>query len=226
MEVVFAPSSCDFPIAGQSFVPGRGVLPEVFPYARDRVHWLDLERKTVEYAPGVIVPLKPFWGVMGVAPPPGMGRVSSGPPNFFGGNMDNRDLQPGSSLFLPVHVPGALLSIGDGHAVQGLGEVCLSAVETSLKGEIQLILHRNLRILWPRAETPTHYMTMGLHTDLDEAVKMATREMLDWMVESKRIAPDDAYLLLSAAMDLVVTQAVDGTKGIHALLSKEIFRPH
>ncbi len=224
LEVRIRSIELRLPIAGQSFVPGRGVLPEDFPYARDRVHWLDLEKKTVEYAPGVIVPLKPFWGVMGVAPPPAMGRVSSGPPSFFGGNLDNRDLQPGSSLFLPVHVPGALLSIGDGHAVQGLGEVCLSAVETSLKGEIQLILHPNLRIRWPRAETPSHYMTMGLHTDLDEAVKMATREMLDWVVQDKKLAGDDAYLLLSAAMDLVVTQAVDGTKGIHALLPKAIFR--
>src|SRR5215831_17945962 len=114
------------PIAGQSFVPNRGLLPEEFPYARDRVLWLDLEHRTVTYAPGVVVPLKPFWGIIGVAPPPGMGRVQSGPPNVFGGNMDNRDLGAGSTLYLPVHTPGALLSIGDGHAAQGYGEVCLS----------------------------------------------------------------------------------------------------
>jgi acetamidase/formamidase len=107
------------PIAGQSFVPNRGLLPEDFPYARDRVLWLDLETKTVEYLPGVVLPLNPFWGVIGVAPPVGMGRVPSGPPNIFGGNMDNRDLGPGSTLYLPVHVPGALLSIGDGHRRTG-----------------------------------------------------------------------------------------------------------
>ena len=146
-----------------------------------------------------------------------MGRVPSGPPNIFGGNMDNRDLGPGSTLYLPVHVPGALLSLGDGHAAQGHGEVCLSAIETSMQGEIQVALHKGKRILWPRAETPTHYMTMGLHTDLDEAAKIATREMLDWLVEMKGLTREDAYMLASLAMDLVVTQVVDITKGIHAL---------
>ena len=171
-----------------------------------------------------MIPLAPFWGVIGVAPPHSMGRVPSGPPNVFGGNMDNRDLRPGTSLFLPVHVPGALLSLGDGHAAQGYGEVCLSAVETSLQGEIELVLHKNERLKWPRAETPDRYIAMGLHTDLDEAVKLATKEMLDFVVQRKGLAREDAYLLLSAAMDLVVTQAVDGTKGIHAILPKSIFR--
>jgi acetamidase/formamidase len=212
------------PIAGQGFVPGRGALPEEFPTARDRVLWLDLKNKTTEYAPGVVVPLKPFWGVIGVAPPPSMGRVPSGPPNIFGGNMDNRDLVGGTTLYLPVFVPGALLSVGDGHAAQGYGEVCLSAIETSLKGEIQVIVHKNKPLKQPRAETPTHYMTMGLHQDLDEAAKIATREMLDWIVEIKKINRDDAYMLASAVMDLVVTQIVDGTKGIHAFMPKAIFK--
>src|SRR5262249_49763400 len=161
--------------------------------------------------------------IIGVAPPPGMGRVPSGPPNVFGGNMDNRDLGPGSTLYLPVHTPGALLSIGDGHAAQGYGEVCLSAIETSLKGEIQVVLHKGTHLRWPRAETPTHYMTMGLHTDLHEATKIATREMLDFLVQAKGLSRDDAYMLASVAMDLVVTQVVDGTQGIHALLPKAIF---
>jgi acetamidase/formamidase len=212
------------PIAGQGMVPNRGLLPEEFPYARDRVLWLDLESKTVEYLPGIILPLIPFWGVIGVAPPPGMGRVPSGPPNVFGGDMDNRDLGPGSTLYLPVHVPGALLSLGDGHAAQGHGEVCLSAIETSIQGEIQVVLHKGKRILWPRAETPTHYMTMGLHTDLDEATKIATREMLDWLAEMKGLTREDAYMLSSPALDLVVTQVVDITKGIHALMPKAIFQ--
>lgn len=212
------------PIAGQGFVPNRGVLPEDFPYEKGRVLWIDLDRKTVQYAPGVEVPLKPFWGVIGVAPPQSMGRVPSGPPNVFGGNLDNRDLGAGSTLYLPVHVPGGLLSVGDGHAAQGYGEVCLSAIETSLKGEVQLVLHKGRRLTWPRAETPTHFITMGLHADLDEAVRIATREMLDLLVETKGLSRDDAYMLASAAMDLVVTQAVDGTKGIHALMPKAIFR--
>ena len=149
---------------------------------------------------------------------------SSGPPNVFGGNLDNPDLGAGSTLYLPVHVPGALLSIGDGHAVQGYGEVSLSAVETSLKGEIQVLLHKGRHLRWPRAETPTHYITMGFDPDLDQAAKMATREMLDFLVETKGLSREDAYLLASAAMDLVVTQVVDGTKGIHAMMPKAIFQ--
>src|SRR5437867_6378666 len=183
LEIRIRPIDVRLPIAGQGFVPNRGLLPEDFPNGKDRVLWLDLKKKTVEYAPGVVVPLKPFWGVMRVAPPAAMGRVPSGPPNVFGGNMDNRDLGAGASVYFPVHVPGALLSIGDGHAAQGEGEVCLSAVETSLKGEIQVILHKNTPIKWPRAETATDYITIGLHPDLNEAAKIATREMLDFIVQ-------------------------------------------
>ena len=212
------------PLAGQSFTPNRGLLPEDFPYRRDRALFLDLEKKTVDYLPGVVLPLTPFWGVIGVAPPAAMGRVLSGPPNVFGGNMDNKDLGAGSTLYLPVHVPGALLSIGVGHAAQGHGVVCLSAIEASLKGEVQVILHKGKRITWPRGETATHYMTMGLHTDLDEATKMATREMITWMTELKGLTREDAYMLASLAMDLIVTQVVDGTKGIHALMPKAIFK--
>jgi acetamidase/formamidase len=212
------------PIAAMSFRANKGSLPEDFPYSRDRVFFIDPTKRAIEFSPSVSVPVKPFWGVIGVAPPRSMGRVPSGPPNVFGGNMDNHDLQPGTSLFLPVHVPGALISIGDGHAVQGDGEVGMSAVETSLRGEIQVVLHKGMRITWPRAETPTHYMTMGLHEDLNQAAKIATREMLNFVVETKGVPRDDALMLLSAAMDLRVTQIVDGTKGVHAMLPKAIFR--
>ena len=212
------------PIAGQGFVPNRGLLPEEFPFEKGRVTWIDVARKVVQFAPGIEIPAKPFWGVIGVAPPSSMGRVSSGPPNVFGGNLDNPDLGAGSTLYLPVHVPGALLSIGDGHAVQGHGEVSLSAVETSLKGEIQVVLQKGRHLRWPRAETTTHYITMGLNADLDEAAKIATSEMLNFLVETKGLSREDAYLLASAAMDLMVTQVVDGTKGIHAMMPKAIFQ--
>jgi acetamidase/formamidase len=188
------------------------------------VFFFDPGKKEFEFTPNVVVPAKPFWGVIGVAPPPSMGRVPGGPPNVFGGNMDNHDLQPGTSLFLPVHTAGALISVGDGHGVQGNGEVGLSAMETSLRGEIQVILHKGMRITWPRAETSTHYMTMGLHADLNEAAKIATREMINFVVSTRGLPRDDAYMLLSAAMDLHVTQVVDGTKGVHAMLAKSIFR--
>ncbi|MDR3415132.1 MAG: acetamidase/formamidase family protein [Nevskia sp.] len=211
------------PIAGQGFSPTRGVLPEQFPDKKDRVLWIDLAKQTVEYAPGVEVPVKPFWGVIGVAPPASMGKVPSGPPGFFGGNMDNRDLGAGSTLYLPVFNSGGLLSIGDGHAAQGEGEVCVSAIETSLRGDVQVILHKGQPLKLPRAETPTHYMTIGLDPDLNVAAKIATSEMLDFLVQTKGLSREDAYMLASASMDLVVTQAVDGTKGIHALLPKAIF---
>ena len=207
---------------------GQGIGSRLFPGEIDdnvsRVHWIDLANRTVEFAPGVVVPIAPFWGVIGVAPPPEMGRVRSGAPNFFGGNMDNRDLGPGSVLYLPVHNPGGLLSVGDGHAVQGYGEISGSAVETSLKGEIQVFLHKNQALEWPRAETPTHYMTMGLDADLDEAARIAADEMIDFLSETKGIDRETAILLCSVAMDMVVTQVVDGTKGIHAMIAKNVFR--
>lgn len=223
LEVKIKSVAVRLPIAGQGFRPGRGVLPDEFNYQKDRVLWIDLKDQSVEYAPGVKVPVKPFWGVIAVAPPASMGRVPSGPPNFFGGNMDNRDLGAGSTVYLPVQVAGGLLSIGDGHAAQGQGEVCVSAIETSLKGEIQVILHKNKNLKWPRAETATHYMTMGLNVDLDEAARMATSQMLDFLVESKGLTRENAYMLSSAAMDLTITQAVDGTKGVHAMIPKAIF---
>ena len=224
LEVRILSVDVRLPIAGQGFVPNRGLLPEEFPYEKGRVTWIDVGRKVVQFAPGIEIPAKPFWGVIGVAPPSGMGRVPSGPPNVFGGNLDNPDLGPGSTLYLPVHVAGALLSVGDGHAVQGYGEVSLSAVETSLKGEIQVVLHKGRRLRWPRAETATHYITMGLDADLDQAAKIATSEMLDFLVEAKGLSREDAYLLASAAMNLIVTQVVDGTKGIHAMIPKAIFQ--
>jgi len=211
------------PLGGQGIGPNGGALPGEFQQ-RDRVHYLDLKNKTTQYAPGIVVPLnKPFWGSITVVPPPSVGRVTDQRPNAWGANMDNRDLIAGTTLYLPVFIPGALLSFGDGHAAQGQGEVGGSAIETSLKGEVQIILHKGKTLRLPRAETPTEYMTMGFHEDLDEAVKIATREMLDWLVEMKGLTREDAFLLASVAMDLRVTQVVDGAKGIHAVIAKSIF---
>lgn len=208
-------------IAGQGI--GRRLFPGDIETNVSRVHWIDLDNRTVEFAPGVVVPIKPFWGVIGVAPPSEMGRVPSGAPGSFGGNMDNRDLGPGSIVYLPVHNPGALLSVGDGHAVQGYGEISGSAVETSLRGEIQVFLHKDRELAWPRAETPTHYMTMGLDPDLDEAARLAAADMVDFLVETQELDRETAILLCSVAMDMVVTQVVDGTKGIHAMIAKDVF---
>jgi acetamidase/formamidase len=161
---------------------------------------------------------------MGVAPIPAQGKISSGPPGIHGGNLDLKELVAGTTLYLPVHVKGALFSAADGHAVQGDGEINLSALETSLVGTFQFAVLKGKRIRWPRAETPTHYITMGLNEDLDEAARIAVREMIAYLGEEKGIDPTEAYRLASLAVDLRVTQLVDGVKGIHAMLPKAIFK--
>jgi acetamidase/formamidase len=143
-------------------------------------------------------------------------------PREFGGNIDNKELVAGTSLYLPVFVPGALFSVGDGHAVQGNGEVCLTALETALGGTFELIVHKKMHLRTPRAETPTHYMTMGFDVDLDDAAKQAVREMIALIRDKAGLSPEDAYMLMSLACDLSVTQLVDGNKGIHAMIAKAI----
>jgi acetamidase/formamidase len=212
------------PYAYNAFSPGRGFLPEDFPYARMRIIPLDERRGVAHFAEGVDVPLRPFFGSIGVAPPAVSGRIHSGPPWVHAGNLDNKDLVAGTTLFIPVHVRGALLLVGDGHAAQGNGEVDITALETSLAGTLQLVVRKDLRLRWPRAETPTHFITMGLHEDLTEATRLAVREMIDFLVAEKRLSRDDAYMLTSVAADLAITQVVDGTKGVHALIAKSIFQ--
>ena len=211
------------PYGVSGFIPGSGTLPEDFPYANFRLVRFDTRAGTAAFAPGVTLKLAPFWGSIGVAPNPLVGRISSGPPGPHAGNLDNKELVAGSTLYIPVQVAGALLSMGDGHAMQGDGEVTLTALETSLRGTVQVTVRKGLHVRWPRAETPTHYIAMGLHTDLDEAAKLATREMVDFLATEKQMSRDDAYVLCSIAVDLHVTQLVDGTKGVHAMLAKSIF---
>lgn len=211
------------PYGVTGFVTNNGTLPEDFPYTRFKLIRFNVGAGVAEFAPGVRLALAPFFGSIGVAPNPLVGRISSGPPGPHTGNLDNKELIAGSTLFLPVHVPGALLSMGDGHAMQGDGEVTLTALETSLRGTVEVIVRKGKRLNWPRAETPTDYITMGLHTDLDEAARLATREMIDFLVTEKGMSRDEAYILCSLAVDLRVTQVVDGTKGIHAMLAKSIF---
>ena len=212
------------PFGVTGFRPGAGALPDEFPYARSKRIPIDAKAGWAEFSPGVRLKLAPFWGSIGVAPPPPIHRLSSGPPGAHAGNLDNKELVAGSTLYLPVHVSGALLSIGDGHALQGDGEVTITALETSLRGTVQIFVRKGKPIRWPRAETPTHYITMGLHPDLNEAARLATREMIDLLVSEKGMSRDEAYLLCSLAVDLRVTQVVDDTKGIHAMLAKSIFR--
>ena len=223
LEVKILSVDLAIPYAVNFFIPGRGFLPDEFPYAYAKATPLDMARKVGNFSPGVAVPLHPFFGVMGVAPPALTGRVSSGPPWVQGGNMDNKELGAGTTLYLPVHVPGALFSAGDGHAAQGDGEVCVTAMETSLRGKFQLTVRKDMKLRWPRAETPTHYLTMGFNENLEEAAKIALDEMLDFLVQEKHLSRSEAYILASDAVDLRITQLVDGKKGVHAMLSKAIF---
>ena len=201
--------------------PLKGALPEDFSELARRIIPIDRAAGVAKLPWGIDVPLQPFFGITGVAPPPKYGRVSSIEPREYGGNIDNKEFVPGTSLFLPVFVPGANFSVGDGHAVQGDGEVCLTALETCLKGVFEVTLHKRT-LNFPRAITPTHYIAMGFDADLDLAAKQALRNMIAWLVEFKPWTPEEAYVFCSLACDLHVTQLVDGNKGIHAMVSRKV----
>lgn len=201
-------------------IPLRGTLPDRFPTFRRLIVPLDRQNKVAKMPWGLDLPLAPFCGVMAVAPPPAWGRITSLIPRAIGGNMDNRELRPGTTLYLPIFVEGALFSAGDGHAAQGDGEVCQTALETSVSGTFRLTVRSDLSYDFPTAETPTHLMTVGLHEDLDDAAVQATGHMVSLIQERAGLTAEDAYTLCSLAMDLRITQCVDGNKGVHALLPK------
>ena len=205
-------------------VPLLGTIPEDFPDFRLQILPLDSKTNTVALPWGGKLPLSPFFGVMGVAPPPNWGRITSVIPRAMGGNMDNKELVAGTTVFFPVFNDGALFSCGDGHAVQGDGEVCITAVETSLSGRFRLTARNDKHLTAPRAETPTHYITMGFDEDLDDAVKQALRDMIRWIVELRGLSASDAYTLCSLAADLHVTQTVNTAKGAHCMLAKTILK--
>ena len=211
------------PYAFNSFGPKSGFLKEDFQYSKTKIIPLDRQRGVALFGAGIEIPLRPFFGSMGVAPPAAMGKINSAPPGIHAGNLDNHDLVAGATLYIPVHAPGALFQVGDGHAGQGNGEVDITAMETSLTGTFRFIVRKDLHLTWPRAETPTHYITMGLNADLTEAAKGAAREMIDFLVTQKHLSRDDAYMLTSVAADLSITQAVDGNLGVHASIAKALF---
>ncbi len=205
--------------------PYLGALPAEFPGVFQRVIRIDRAAKTAEIAPGVVIPVnRPFFGTLGLAPLPAMGRISSGPPGVHTGNIDNKDVAAGTTLYMPVYVAGAVFSVGDGHAAQGHGEVDLSAIETGLRGKFQFIVRKDMKITWPRAETATHWIVMGLNPNLEEAMKMAVRETISFLTERfPKLSREEAYMIASIAVDYHVTQVVDGTKGIHGMIPKAIF---
>ena len=220
LEVRILKVELAIPYAYNGFAVGRGFLPEDFPHAKMRIIPLDARRNLAHFGDGIEVPLAPFFGSIGVAP--ASGRVDSAPPYVHAGNLDNKELVAGTTLFIPVAAPGALLEVGDGHAGQGNGEVDITALETSLVGTFQLILRKDLRLTWPRAETPTHFIAMGMDKDLMQATKQAVRQAIDFLV-GRGLSRDDAYMLVSVACDVSVTQLVDGNVGAHVMIPKRIF---
>ncbi len=206
------------------FRPLAGTLPEDFP-ERFLTHIpVDRAAGTCRLPYGVELKLAPFFGVMGVAPPPNYGTISTVQPREHGGNLDNKEIGAGATLFLPVWAKGALFSAGDGHGVQGDGEVCINALEMCLTGTFTLTLHKKPTaaplLTYPRAESATHHITMGMNEDLDLAMKQALREMIALICTRTNLSRQEAYQFCSLAVDFHVTQTVNGEKGIHGMLKK------
>lgn len=211
------------PYAYNAFGPGRGFLPDDYPYGKTKIIPLDAQRMVARFAPGIEIPLHPFFGSLGDAPPPSAGRISSGPPWMHAGNLDNKWLVAGTTLYIPVNAPGALFWAGDGHAGQGDGEVDITAIETSLIGTFQLIDRKDMHLLWPRAETPESYISMGINADLEKATTMAVKQMIEFLEQEKHLSRDDAYMLASVAGDLHISELVDGNEVVSMVLPKAVF---
>jgi acetamidase/formamidase len=203
----------------------KGFLPEnCEPDAPIKILNLDRSRMIAEFAPGIVLPLHPFFGSMGVAPAPELGRVSSNPPGRHAGNLDNRELVAGTTLYIPVFTRGALFEIGDGHAAQGDGEVDQTAIETSLRGRVQLTVRKDMKLTWPRAETATDYISMATDPDLAVATKAAIQEMIDFVAVQRKLSKHQAYQLVSLAGNVAITQLVDKPNyGVHVRMPKSIF---
>jgi acetamidase/formamidase len=232
LEVRIQKINLDVPWACNSFGAGRGFLPNDFPYSKSRIIPLDRTKMIGHFAPGIDIPLHPFFGSMGIAPA-SPGKYNSAPPWMHAGNIDNKEMVAGTTLYIPVNAKGALFEVGDGHAGQGNGEVDITALETQLTGTFQFIVHKAQpgdnahRLLWPRAETPTQYIAMGFDEDLKTATEMAVRNMITFLSEQNpdhpHISRDDAYALISTACDVDITQLVDTKSGVHVLCPKALF---
>ncbi len=209
---------------------GTGLLPGDYPQGQVKYLELDLKNKTAEFLPHVTIPLQPFQGTLGVAPPDGYfaplspGVTSSVPPGPHAGNTDLRDMAEGSTMFIPVWKPGALIFTGDSHAVQGDGEINLSALETRMKEmQIEVVLHKQKNFAWPIAETPTHWIVLGFDKDLNAAITMAARNAIKFLASRAHMTELDAYGLLSIACSFRITQVVNIVRGVHAMIPKSLF---
>ncbi len=210
---------------GFNFIrPLSGTLPLDFQRMHHTNIPLDAEKGVAMMPWGLELDLAPFFGVMGVAPPADWGRISTIEPRVHGGNIDNKELVAGTTLYLPVFAEGALFSCGDGHGAQGDGEVCVTAIETALRGHFRLTVLKDRDLSYPQAETPTHFITMGMAPDLDRCVEMALRDMIKLVSERAGISREDAYMLCSLAGDLRITQTVNREKGVHMMMAKRLLQ--
>ena len=212
----------------------KGALPEEYPVDNADIYTkvipIDTENNVGTFRPAnerpnIDLPLKPFMGIMGVAPADPEQAENSVPPGNYGGNVDIKHLTAGSSLYLPVQVSGALFYTGDPHCAQGNGEVALTAIECSLTPTFELIVHKNKQLETPMGETPEAWIAVGLDRDLDEAMKKAVRESLRIVEDEYGLTKQDALLFGSAAIDYEVSQVVDIVKGIHGVIPKDILQP-
>jgi acetamidase/formamidase len=226
LEVRIQKIDIDVPWACNSFGAGRGFLPNDFPYSKTRIIPLDRDKMIGHFAPGIDIPLHPFFGSMGIATASG-GKYNSAPPWMHAGNIDNKEMVAGTTLYIPINSKGANFEVGDGHAGQGNGEVDITALETQLTGTFQFIVHKDQHLLWPRGETPTQYIAMGFDEDLKTATEMAIRNMITFLSEQNpdhpHISRDDAYALISTACDVDITQLVDTKSGVHVMCPKALF---
>ena len=204
-----------------AIMPLLGALPDEFT-DYERLHLaIDKEAGVCRMPWGLELPLEPFFGIMAVAPPSEWGRIGTPEPRAMGGNMDNKELKPGTTLYLPVFQEGALFSAGDGHGRQGDGEVCIAAVETALTGRFRLTVRKDMQLKTPFAENDEYLISMGFDEDLDEAMRKTVRDMIDVVASRANLTRNHAYMLLSIAGDLRITQVVDGEKGVHMMFKKE-----
>jgi acetamidase/formamidase len=214
------------PYGVNSTGPGWGMLPDLLEQPAPKIIKLDLERRVALFANDVEVPLAPFMGIVAVAPPPELVRVSTKPPGAFGGNMDFRQLTAGATLYLPVFNAGALLYTGDGHGTQGDGEVDGTALEISLTPTLQLIVHNGAgnNMKWPRAEDAAHYYTMGMDPDLGAALKNAVQETVNFLQQQAGLSAAEAYALASLSVDFRIGEAVNIVKMVYGVIPKRLFR--
>ena len=202
-----------------------GAIPDDFEHGH--IHYFDLNAGDgyVEFAPHIKLELRPFQGTFGVAHPSGV-AVSSVAPGQHAGNIDVKEMTAGSTLFVPVWLDGGLIYTGDSHALQGDGEVNITALETAMEEvRVQVILHKRANYSWPMIETPTHWLMLGLHESLNEALRISLRNTIDFLSSKANLSREDAYGLASLAVDFRVSQMVDINNGIHAMIPKSIFAP-